>query len=513
MTPKNANAVLYLRSSKDRHDVSIESQRHELARLAADRGLTVVGEFRDVVESGKDDDRPGIQQLLDAVRDRDRGWSTILVLDTSRLARRAAAAYIFEDRECRPRNVEIVYKTIPDGMEAAERALYKSMMHGVDEWHSLSSRRKGLAGMRQNVRQGFRAGGRAPFGYRLEHVDTGVVREGKPVLKSRLVPGAEAPRIQRYLKERAQGAARAALSRRLDLGLNESSLVGIEWNALTYAGNTVWNVHAEQGTGAKRRPRSEWVMQRGTHEALITDVEAEVLLKNLEAASVKRPRRTSGEYLFTGLLKTSAGVPWYGEKSRYYRAGNAHAPAQAVDQQLLAKIAADLTSSEFSSSLVRRARTSYGREFTTEIARLAEAEATIARRISGFMDMAEKLDTPGPVLRKVDELEADRKRVQREMDQARRDASTAAAARAVTEEQVGRMLAAMATDMERLDRDKMKDFLYTICDRVTLNPETLTARIEYRIPLVRRDRLASPRGFEAVPHIRTVGYVRIKRAA
>ena len=34
MNEKNANAVLYLRSSKDRHDVSIESQRHELARLA-----------------------------------------------------------------------------------------------------------------------------------------------------------------------------------------------------------------------------------------------------------------------------------------------------------------------------------------------------------------------------------------------------------------------------------------------------------------------------------------------
>lgn len=513
MTTKNANAVLYLRSSKDRHDVSIESQRHELAKLAADRGLTIVSEFRDVVESGKDDDRPGIQSLLEAVRQRDRGWSVILVLDTSRLARRAAAAYIFEDRECRPRGVEVVYKTIPDGMEAAERALYKSMMHGVDEWHSLSSKRKGLAGMKQNVRQGFRAGGRAPFGYRLDHIDTGIVREGKPVLKSRLAPSGDAPLIQRYLKERAQGSARAALTRRLQLGLNESSLVGIEWNALTYAGNTVWNVHAEPGTGTKRRPRSEWVMQRSTHEALITDVEAEVLLKNLEEASVKRPRRTSGEYLFTGLLKTSAGVPWYGEKSRYYRAGNAHAPAREVDQQLLEKIASDLRSSNFSASLVKRARTSYGREFTTELARLAESEATLSRRISGFMDMAEKLDTAGPVLRKVNELEVDRKRIAREMEQARRDAATAAAARAVTEDQVGRMLDAMASDMEQLDRDKLKDFLYTICERVTLNPDTLTARIEYRIPLVRRDRLASPRESEVVPHVRTVGYVKIKRAA
>jgi hypothetical protein len=69
---KNANAVLYLRSSKDRHDVSIEHQRHELAKLAADRGLAIVGEFRDVVESGKDDDRPGFQDLIEAARARPR---------------------------------------------------------------------------------------------------------------------------------------------------------------------------------------------------------------------------------------------------------------------------------------------------------------------------------------------------------------------------------------------------------------------------------------------------------
>ena len=512
MNEKKPNAVLYLRSSKDRHDVSIESQRHELARLAADRGLTVVGEFRDVVESGKDDDRPGIQALLEAVRRRDRGWAAIHVLDTSRLARRAAAAYIFEDRECKPRGVEVIYKNIPP-MEEAERAMYKAMLHGVDEWHSLVSKRKGLQGMRQNVKSGFRAGGRAPVGYRLEHVDTGIVREGKPVLKSRLVASSDAPAIQRYLKERAQGAARRALVRRLGLQISASSLVGVEWNALTYAGHTVWNVHAEEGTGTRRRPRADWVIQRDTHEALITDAEAETLLKNLEAAHVKRPRRTSGDYLFTGLLKTSEGVPWYGEKSRYYRAGNAHAPAQDVERCLLEKIAADLRSSAFSAALVQRARTSYGREFTAELARLNEAERVLARRISGFMDMAEKLDTPGPVLRKVDELEQDRKRLEREMEQARRDAAIAAQARAVTEDQVNRMLDAMANDMERLDRDKLKDFLFTICDRVTLNADTLSARIHYKIPLVRRDRLASPRGFDAVPHVRTVGCVQVRRAA
>ena len=494
---KKANAVLYLRSSKDRHDVSIEAQRHELRKLAADRGLAIIDEFRDVVESGKDDDRPGLQALLETVGRRDRGWSHILALDTSRLAGRAAAAYIFEERECKPRGVTVVYKNVPDTDEA-ERALIKAVFHGVDEWHSLVSKRKGLAGMRQNVKSGFRAGGRAPFGYKLEHVDTGIVREGQPVMKSRLGPSGDANFIRTYLKERAAGAARRPLVQWLGMNLADSSLVGIEWNALTYAGHTVWNVHNERTgggyvTGEKRRPRSAWEIRKNTHEALITDDEAETILTRLEEASKTAVRRTAAEYLFTGLLKSANSEAWYGDKQRYYRAGNAHVSARDVDNTILGKMAEDLRSSAFSASLVKKARTSYGREFTTEPGRLRTAENTLNARISRFMDMAEKLETPEPVLRKFEELERDRKVLVREMDQARRDAATAAAARSVTDDQVNRMLDAMASDMERLDREKLKDFLFTICERVTLEAETLTARIHYKIPLMRRNRVASPR--------------------
>lgn len=56
----------------------------------------------------------------------------------------------------------------------------------MDEVHSLMSREKGLAGMAENVRAGFRAGGRAPYCYRLVSIDTGSIRDGEPVTKTRL---------------------------------------------------------------------------------------------------------------------------------------------------------------------------------------------------------------------------------------------------------------------------------------------------------------------------------------
>ena len=50
-------ACCYLRSSKDRHDLSLDAQRREIQAYAHERGLAIVAEYADAVESVKDDDR------------------------------------------------------------------------------------------------------------------------------------------------------------------------------------------------------------------------------------------------------------------------------------------------------------------------------------------------------------------------------------------------------------------------------------------------------------------------
>ena len=107
------NAAAYLRSSKDRHDLSIDSQRRALHEHAKAHGLAIVAEFADAVESGKDEDRPGFQAMLGALRDRDRGWTVVLALDTSRIARRRHLALIFE-HEAEKAGVQVQYRSVPD---------------------------------------------------------------------------------------------------------------------------------------------------------------------------------------------------------------------------------------------------------------------------------------------------------------------------------------------------------------------------------------------------------------
>ena len=65
-------------------------------------------------------------------------------------------------------------------------------------------------------------------------------------MKSKLERDSDAPFVAEYLRLRAEGTNRATLVRRLKIPWSVTSLNGTEWNALTYAGHTVWNVHNEQ---------------------------------------------------------------------------------------------------------------------------------------------------------------------------------------------------------------------------------------------------------------------------
>lgn len=154
-------AALYLRSSKDRHDISPDSQRRELLDLAKNRGLTVIETFQDAVESGKDDRRPGFQALLARLKDPARTWTYLLALDTSRIARNQYLAHALH-YECEKRGIKIIYAKVPETNTVMD-VVIRAVMQAFDELHSLMSKEKGLSGMAENVKQGWRAGGRAPW--------------------------------------------------------------------------------------------------------------------------------------------------------------------------------------------------------------------------------------------------------------------------------------------------------------------------------------------------------------
>lgn len=460
-----------------------------MKRLAQQRGLVVVEEFADAVESGKDEDRPGFLRLIAAVRNDQRGWSVLLVLDTSRVARRRLLALMFEEQECARHHVHIIYKNLPESMDPGMEVILKSQLQAMDEWHSITSRQKGLAGMAQNVKAGFRAGGRAPLGYRLARVPTGAVRDGLPVTKSHLEPSEHADSVRAYLRARAAGTPRLLAARESGIHASASSLVGLEWNALTYAGHTVWNVHTPRHggqavNGHRRRPRAEWQIQRNTHPAFITDDQAETILAALARYSATRTRRTSGKYLLTGLLRTPAGVRFYGEGAAdAYRVRGRYVPRAPLEKAVVGKVMGDLAAPPFVNALVAAARNSANPTADQQhVQALRDRVSSLAAQISRMVDLAAQLDLPGPALRKIDQLEQQRVVALAALEQSEAAQSQYTALHRIDATSVRQALAALATSLKDAERDSLKAALASMIDHIDLDPATLACNIHYRIP-------------------------------
>lgn len=499
-------AALYLRSSRDRHDISIEAQRHELKALAKLRGWQILAEFADVVESGKDDDRAGFQALTAAIKDRSREWDAILLLDTSRLARNRYIAVCFE-HDCKRHGVEVVYKSIPDS-DPLTTMLLKAIMQAWDEYHSLVSRQKGLAGMAANVRAGFRAGGRAPHGYRLVQHQTGAIREGQPVVKSTLEPvEPTASHVREFLVMRAAGVSRAYAAEQCGLGDKKAtSLIGIEWNALTYAGHTVWNVQAARTHkggayvgGMKRRPRKDWMIQRDTHAALITDAQAEAIVGRLETAATTRPRnRRDGPGLLVGLLRAPDGKAWWSDGPGVYRLGKGKRVSQpALDAAVVEKVMGDLQTDTFARSLMKAAQAKAVKVAKNDDGgKLAKRLREIEARIAKMMDLAAELADAAPALRQIDTLEAERRQIAQAVALHESAQATAGAVSGLTEGYVRRMLADMATALQPDDHARMREALALMVAEIRLDPASLHCEIHYRI---KGNNVASPRGCLPTP--------------
>jgi DNA invertase Pin-like site-specific DNA recombinase len=503
----------YLRSSKDRSEVSIDAQRRELATLAASRGWTIVREYVDVVESGKDTYRNGFQTMLRDLKAPGRAWRTLLMVDTSRLSRRRYAAQAFK-HEAKKRGVEILYSNVPE-VDPITSVILESVFEAFDEVHSLMSREKGLGGMAENIQKGFRAGGRAPRGYRLRHIETGAMREGAPVTKSVLEPSQDAPMIARYLSARAAGTSRRAARATAAIAAPETSLVALEWNALAYAGHTTWNVHNEHvrgegyKNGIKRRPRSEWHIKRDTHPALITDAQAETILATLESNPHRTRRRTDPTYLLTGVLQAPDGTPWHGNGAGRYRNKKhaANADQAELENAVIDKMLSDMQSTRFVTLLTLQAKR-YSRRHRGDPAAATRRDlAQTTAQISTTMDFCARLADPAPALRKIDELETRRRRLEEEIAAASRDYETARALDRVTTDQVAAVLAGAVADMRCVDRENMKELIASLVERIELEPKTYDCRIHYRIGI--RDNLASPRPCAVIPILRLVSRIKV----
>ncbi len=311
-----SHCVIIARSSTDRHDVSCKSQIAEITTEVKRRGESIIKvlEFPRIRHSDFLED-PDFKDILCEAQKKDRGWNKIWFYDTSRLSRNRMKAQITK-AFFRRHGIEIEFLKIPKTGEEALDNVIEGILETFDQLLSDSSRAGSIRGQKQNIRSGYRAGGRAPYGYQLKKHSIGFNVDKQEITKSTLEPHpAHFPILKEYLERRAQGEYRGSILRDFEKRKIESpsgkptwldsTCNSIEKNLLVYCGHLVYNRHNQRVDGKyvggqKFRPEKEWEVHHNTHTAAITEEQAEAIKAQLKKRHISIPKPRT--YLLTGQL-------------------------------------------------------------------------------------------------------------------------------------------------------------------------------------------------------------------
>ena len=330
--------AIYVRSSKDLHDVSCEAQERQIREAILKNGDVVYGVFEDKALSSTRDVRPAFDEMITLAKGKPAPFEKIYCLDTSRFGRDQLQTQTYLWMLRKKYGIEVKFLNMPDTGTHLD-GLLESIMTSFDEFHSKQSKVKGVAGMKQNILNGYRAGGPPPYGYKLEDVEIAKHRFGDTVTKTRLVPDPQTARvIQEYFNRRARYEPRTSILQDFQRrGIptphgneNWSITTAKSWedNVDVYLGHLFFNRlnermkaegHCEGFVGGKKwKPKEEWIIKNNAHEPLITEDIAGVIREIRERGLREESCHATRTYSLSGILKCAkCGTNYTGDRGLY----------------------------------------------------------------------------------------------------------------------------------------------------------------------------------------------------
>lgn len=161
-------AADYSRVSTDeqaKEGFSLEAQQEFTKKYIRDEGWDYYGSFTDPGVSGKDLKRPGVQDMLRAVRE--GRIQAVVVHKLDRLTRNIGDLHdlmmLFEKQ-----NVKLVSVTEKIDTSTAMGRMFVYMLGLFAQWFRENLSEEVMKGMKKRAEKGFRNGSVAPFGYDLE---------------------------------------------------------------------------------------------------------------------------------------------------------------------------------------------------------------------------------------------------------------------------------------------------------------------------------------------------------
>ena len=331
--------ALYARVSTTRqadNDLSIPDQLRQMREWCKVNGQLVVHEYIEPGASATDDKRPVFQQMIADALMKSPAFDVIIIHSFSRFFRDGIEFGVYERKLARNK-VKVISITQPTSDDAGGEMM-RRIINLFDEHQSRENSKHTSRAMKENARQGFFNGSRAPFGYQAVTTD---------------VTGSRGRRKKRLeVNEAEAGIVRMAYALYLNghdgrtLGIKEIAkhltdkgllMRGKPWTIQKvhtllsdplYRGEYFFNVRDSKEN--KLRPASEWV--KTDIPALIDAATFERVraLRESRAPARTPPRRVSSPVLLTGLLKCGVCgrsmtlVTGKSGRYRYYKCTSRH---------------------------------------------------------------------------------------------------------------------------------------------------------------------------------------------
>ena len=166
------NAVVYSRySSHKQGEQSIEGQLASAYQFAAEHGYTIIHEYVDRAQTGRNDDREQFQQMLkDTAK---RQFEAIIIWKIDRFGRNREEI-AFNKYRCKKNGVKVLYtaESIPN---TPERIVLEAVLEGMAEYYSVQLATNVKRGMDIAASKGQSVGGTIPLEYR-----TGADKHSEP---------------------------------------------------------------------------------------------------------------------------------------------------------------------------------------------------------------------------------------------------------------------------------------------------------------------------------------------
>ncbi len=159
-------AALYLRVSTARqaeHDVSIPDQKRQGEAYCTSRGYQLVDTYVEPGASATNDRRPEFQRMIEAGTAKPSPFDIVLVHSFSRFFRDHFELEFYV-RKLAKNGIKLVSITQEIGDDPMH-VMMRQMMALFDEYQSKENGKHTLRAMKENARQGFWNGARAPIGY------------------------------------------------------------------------------------------------------------------------------------------------------------------------------------------------------------------------------------------------------------------------------------------------------------------------------------------------------------